>query len=73
MWLQYGNYLKQLAQGDFGPSFKYKDHTINALLADSLSVSVEIGLYAFIIALLVGVTLGVIAALKQNSFLIIRS
>ncbi|AKG15478.2 oligopeptide ABC transporter permease OppB [Moraxella bovoculi] len=68
MWLQYVNYLKQLAQGDFGPSFKYKDHTINSLLADSLPVSVEIGLYAFIIALLVGVTLGVIAALKQNSF-----
>lgn len=67
LWLQYLNYLKQLLQGDFGPSFKYKDYTINELLAQSLPVSVEVGLYAFIIALLLGVTLGVIAALKQNT------
>lgn len=68
MWLQFLNYLKQLLQGDFGPSFKYKDYTINELLAQSLPVSVEIGIYAFVIALILGVTLGVVAALKQNSF-----
>ncbi|QMT34161.1 oligopeptide ABC transporter permease OppB [Conchiformibius steedae DSM 2580] len=67
MWLQYLNYLKQLAQGDFGPSFKYKDHSVNELLAQALPVSVEIGIYAFVIALLLGVTLGVLAALRQNS------
>lgn len=68
LWLQYINYLKQLLQGDFGPSFKYKDHTINELLAQHLPVSVEIGIYAFVIALVLGITLGIIAALKQNSF-----
>ncbi|MFB6348497.1 oligopeptide ABC transporter permease OppB [Moraxella sp. ZJ142] len=68
MWLQYLNYLKQLFMGDFGPSFKYKDHTINELLSQALPVSVEIGLYAFIIALVLGITLGIIAALRQNSF-----
>lgn len=67
LWLQYINYLKQLLQGDFGPSFKYKDYTINELLAQQLPVSVEIGTYAFVIALILGVTLGVVAALKQNS------
>ena len=69
MWLQFVNYLKQLAQGDFGPSFKYKDHTINELLAQALPVSVEIGFYAFVIAVVLGIGLGVIAALKQNSWL----
>lgn len=69
IWLQFLNYLKQLAQGDFGPSFKYKDYTINELLAQALPVSVEIGLYAFIIAVVLGIGLGVIAALKQNSWL----
>lgn len=69
IWLQYVNYLKQLAVGDFGPSFKYKDHTVNELLAQSLPVSIEMGLYAFVIALILGVILGVIAALKQNSWL----
>lgn len=69
LWLQYFNYLKQLLQGDFGPSFKYKDISINTLLEQSLPVSFEIGIYAFLIALVVGLTLGVIAALKQNSII----
>lgn len=69
IWLQYVNYLKQLAVGDFGPSFKYKDHTVNELLAQSLPISIEMGLYAFVVALILGVILGVIAALKQNSWL----
>lgn len=69
LWLQYLNYLKDLLQGDFGPSFKYKDYTINELLAQSLPVSVEIGVYAFIIALVLGLFLGILAALKQNSIL----
>lgn len=67
LWLQYLNYLKQLLHGDFGPSFKYKDHTINGLLSDALPVSIELGVYAFIIAVVIGVTMGIIAALKQNS------
>ncbi len=67
--LQYVHYLQQLAHGDFGPSFKYKDYTVNELLSQALPVSFELGLYAFIIALVLGVALGVIAALKQNSWL----
>lgn len=69
LWLQYLNYLKQLLHGDFGPSFKYKDHTINELLAQQLPISVEIGLYAFIIAVVFGVLFGILAALKQNSWI----
>ncbi|KLT72836.1 oligopeptide transporter permease [Neisseria arctica] len=67
--IQYVNYLKQLAQGDFGPSFKYKDYSVNELLAQAFPVSLELGIYAFLIALVLGVVLGVIAALKQNSWL----
>lgn len=69
MWLQYWHYLQQLMMGDFGPSFKYKDYTVNELLAQALPVSIEIGVLAFILAIVIGVTLGVIAALKQNSWL----
>ena len=69
MWLQYLHYLQQILMGDFGPSFKYKDHTVNELLAQALPVSIEIGFYAFIIALVVGVLLGVISALKQNTWI----
>lgn len=67
--VQYGHYLTQLAHGDFGPSFKYKDHSVNELLANAFPVSLELGAYAFALALIVGITLGTIAALKRNSWL----
>ena len=64
---QYFNYLKQLAHGDFGPSFKYKDYSVNDLVASSFPVSAKLGAAAFILAVVLGVTAGVIAALKQNT------
>ena len=66
---QYVSYWKSLAQGDLGPSFKYKDYSVNELLAQAFPVSLKLGLYAFILAVPLGVTFGVIAALKQNSWL----
>ena len=66
---QYMSYWKSLAQGDLGPSFKYKEYSVNELLAQAFPVSVILGLYAFILALVLGVTFGVIAALRQNSWL----
>lgn len=66
---QYLGYWKSLAQGDLGPSFKYKDYSVNELLAQAFPVSVKVGLYAFILAVLLGVTFGVIAALRQNSWI----
>ena len=66
---QYMSYWKSLAQGDLGPSCKYKDYSVNELLAQAFPVSVKLGLYAFILALVLGVTFGVIAALRQNSWL----
>ena len=50
---QYFSYLKQLAHGDFGPSFKYKDYTVNALVASSFPVSAKLRASAFILELLV--------------------
>lgn len=64
---QYFNYLKQLAHGDFGPSFKYKDYSVNDTVASSFPVSAKLGAAAFITAVVLGVTAGVIAALKQNT------
>ncbi|MFC0309838.1 oligopeptide ABC transporter permease OppB [Gallibacterium trehalosifermentans] len=67
--VQYGIYLKDLAHGDFGPSFKYKDYTVNQLVADSFPVSLKLGFSAFLLALFFGISAGVIAALKQNKWL----
>jgi oligopeptide transport system permease protein len=66
---QFFYYLGGLLQGDLGPSFRYKDFTINELIAQSFPVSAEIGLWSFLIALTVGVGCGITAALRQNSWL----
>lgn len=64
---QYGNYLLQLMKGDFGPSFKYKDYSVNDLVAGAFPVSAKLGAAAFLFAVLFGVTAGTLAALYQNS------
>ncbi|MEH6533107.1 MAG: oligopeptide ABC transporter permease OppB [Photobacterium frigidiphilum] len=65
---QYITYLGNILQGDFGPSFKYKDFTVNELVVKALPVSAKIGFFAFIFALVMGVTVGTIAALKHNTW-----
>lgn len=64
---QYLRYLNDLAHGDFGPSFKYKDQTVNDLIASAFPVSIKLGITAFIFAVILGISAGTIAALKQNS------
>ncbi|WP_108659242.1 oligopeptide ABC transporter permease OppB [Acuticoccus kandeliae] len=64
---QYVIYLGNLMRGDLGPSFVYRDFTVGELLAAGLPISMLLGGCALLLALLVGGTLGIIAALKQNS------
>ena len=52
---------------DLGPSFKYPNRTVNEIIAAKLPASLELGLWALAVALLLGVTLGVLAAMKKNS------
>jgi len=67
-YVQYGDYLLRIVQWDFGPSFKYKSQTVNDLINEGFPVSLVLGLEAILIALAVGVTLGIIAALKHNKW-----
>ncbi|MES1194939.1 MAG: ABC transporter permease subunit, partial [Opitutus sp.] len=67
LWRQYVNYLGSIAQGDFGPSFKYSNRTVNEIIADKLPVSLELGGWALLVALSLGLPLGVIAAVKRNT------
>ena len=64
---QYGRYLYDLAQGDFGPSFQYKDYSVNELIATGFPVSLRLGGTAIILAFFIGSLLGTIAALRQNT------
>ncbi|MBP8248251.1 MAG: ABC transporter permease subunit, partial [Phenylobacterium sp.] len=65
---QYADYIKGVLQGDFGPSLKYKDKTVLQILQENYKVSLILGLSAITLAGAIGVTLGVLAALKQNGW-----
>ena len=67
LWQQYLLYLKSLLQGDLGASFRYADWSVNDLVANALPVSLAIGGGSMLISLVIGVGLGIVAALRQNS------
>lgn len=69
IYQQYGRYLLNIAQLDFGSSYQYKDVTVNELIADGLPVSLTVGGLALLLSVLIGVPLGIIAAVRQNRWL----
>ena len=66
---QFVIYLGRVATGEFGPSILYKDYTVTELISLALPVSLELGLWAVLVAAFGGISLGVIAALRQNGAL----
>jgi oligopeptide transport system permease protein len=64
--VQYANYVGGVLHGDFGPSLKYKDKSVLRIIKDGFPASLLIGVLAMALGATVGVTLGVIAALRQN-------
>ena len=68
LMVQYGRYLRSVAHGDFGPSFKYKDFTVTELIGQGFPVSAVLGSVAMALALVVGVSIGVFAALRHQRF-----
>lgn len=64
---QYFRYIGQILTLDFGPSFQYKDWTVNELIALGFPVSLTIGGLAMLLAFFVGSLVGIVAALRQNS------
>ena len=69
-WQQLLEYVWNIvAHFDFGPSFKYKDRSVNEIIAQGFPVTLNYGFWSFIVASTVGLTLGVVAAVKQNSWL----
>jgi oligopeptide transport system permease protein len=65
---QYGSYLAGVVRGDLGPSLRFKDFRVNELIAGGLPLSLTIGFAAALLAFLVGVPLGALAAWRANSF-----
>src|SRR5690242_5738742 len=65
-WKQYLRYVGGLVQGDFGPSMKYRDHTVNDIIRQGLPVSMTLGLLAFCFAQAVGLPLGFYTAVRRG-------
>jgi len=67
--LQFLRYLGGVVRGDFGPSYSYRDYTVSKLIGRSFPVSLQLGVLAMLLAAVTGVSLGVVAALRQNTAL----
>jgi oligopeptide transport system permease protein len=65
--MQFVRYLGNLVRADFGPSFQYRDYTVTELIMTGFPVSLRLGGAAMILALVIGVTAGSLAALRQNT------
>ncbi|MEW5568143.1 ABC transporter permease [Rossellomorea marisflavi] len=69
LMVQYGLYLKSLMTLDFGPSITKPSQTVNDLLSRGFPISFELGMITLIIAIISGIILGIVAALRHNGFI----
>ncbi|MDN4606670.1 ABC transporter permease [Sporosarcina highlanderae] len=67
--VQYFDYLKSIATFDFGPSIKKPNETVNTLLARGFPISFELGMVTILVAVISGITLGTLAALRHNGII----
>ena len=67
LWSQFTNYLGGLLRGDLGPSFRYPGYSVAELIGNAAPVSMLLGSLAFLLAVIVGVGAGVLAALRHNT------
>jgi oligopeptide transport system permease protein len=69
-WQQLLEYIYNVVfRFDFGPSFVYRDRTVNEIIAQGLPITVRYGFFAFVVAAVLGIGLGVVAAIRQNSWI----
>lgn len=68
IYVQYGDYLTNLVQGDLGPSFKYPGRSVNDIIKDGFPVSFKLGMEAILLAIIIGIPSGVIAATHKDKW-----
>jgi len=66
---QFYRYLRGVIHGDLGPSYRYRDFEVSELIGDAIPVTMRIGLLAILLALVGGVGVGFVAAIRKNTFL----
>lgn len=68
LWEQYGTFLWNAVHGDLGLSYKYGDRGVTEIIMDGLPATLTLAVIAFAIALFFGILLGIVAALRQNTW-----
>ena len=66
VYIQYITWATDFIQGDLGPSYRFRDRTVNDIVADGIWTTVQLGVMAFILSVVVGIPLGIFAALGHN-------
>jgi oligopeptide transport system permease protein len=66
---QFFRYLGGLLRGDFGPSYRFREHSVNELIATSLPYSLRLGALALLVALIAGIGAGAVAALRRDTWI----
>jgi oligopeptide transport system permease protein len=66
LWLQFGRYVWGVLHFDFGPSMTYRDYTVSELIRAGFPTSLEVGMWAMLLATLTGIALGIAGALRRN-------
>ncbi|NQX57668.1 ABC transporter permease [Paenibacillus qinlingensis] len=66
LWEQYLTFMNNIIHGDLGASFQFPAHKVTDIIKQAFPSSLELGLISIVIAIVVGLTLGIIAALKHN-------
>src|SRR5580765_6481252 len=68
-WQQYLIYMSGAIHGDFGPSYTYQDRSVTQIILGGLPATASLGFFAAMVALMIGVPLGIFAAMRQNTAL----
>jgi len=69
LWKQFTDYLWNVLHGNLGPSYMQYGRTVNEIIKDHLPVSAQLGVLALLVAIVIGIPMGIIAALRQNTFI----
>ncbi|RJO60545.1 MAG: ABC transporter permease [Dehalococcoidia bacterium] len=67
--IQFKNYIFNSLRGDLGVSYIYQDRSVTSIVMGGLPISATLGIVAFLLSIIIGIPLGIAAALKQNSFI----
>jgi len=66
---QFVRYLKSAVRGDLGPSFRYREFTVSEVIGGAIPITMKIGSLAIVLALVLGIGVGITAGLRRNTFL----